>query len=105
MWMMLQEKEPDDYVIATGETRSVREFLDEAFGCINLDWKKFVDIDQRYYRPTEVDVLQGDASKAKRVLGWKPKIGFKQLVQMMVAADLQAEGESPTDKTLVTRTR
>ena len=98
MWMMLQQNDPDDYVIATGETRSVREFLDEAFGYLDLDWKKYVEIDPRYYRPTEVDVLQGDASKARRVLGWKPKMAFRQLVQLMVAADLQAGGESPRDK-------
>jgi GDPmannose 4,6-dehydratase len=88
MHLMLQQDEPDDYVIATGETHSVREFLDEAFGRLDLDWKRFVEIDPRYYRPAEVDLLIGDASKAKRKLGWEPKITFKELVRMMVDADL-----------------
>lgn len=88
MWRMLQHPKPDDYVIATGETHSVREFLVEAFGYAGLDWKKHVQIDSRYFRPVEVDVLCGDASKAKRILGWKPKVTFKQLVRMMVDADL-----------------
>ena len=88
MWMMLQQDEPDDYVIATGETHSVREFLDEAFGHLDLDWKRFVEIDPRYYRPAEVDLLIGDASKARRKLGWEPRITFKELVRMMVDADL-----------------
>src|SRR6187549_226425 len=95
MWMMLQQDRPDDYVIATGETHSVREFLDEAFGHIDLDWKKYVEIDPRYFRPTEVDVLLGDASKAKRVLGWKPRVHFKELVRLMVDADLEAETQKP----------
>ena len=89
MWLMMQAEEPDDYVIATGETHSIREFLDEAFGYLDLDWKKFVEIDPRYYRPAEVDLLLGDASKARRVLGWKPKIGFKELVRLMVDHDLE----------------
>jgi GDPmannose 4,6-dehydratase len=88
MWMMLQRDEPDDYVIATGETHSVRDFLDEAFGHLDLDWKRFVEIDPRYYRPAEVDLLIGDASKARRKLGWEPRITFKELVRMMVDADL-----------------
>jgi GDPmannose 4,6-dehydratase len=88
MWLMLQQDEPDDYVIATGETHSVREFLDEAFGHLDLDWKRFVEIDQRYFRPAEVDLLVGDASNARRKLGWEPKITFKELVRMMVDADL-----------------
>jgi len=91
VWLMLQQEQPDDYVIATGETHSVRDFLDEAFGYVKLDWKKFVEIDPRYYRPTEVDVLLGDASKARQKLGWRPKVGFKDLVRMMVEADLQGE--------------
>ena len=95
MWMMLQQKEPDDFVIATGETHSVREFLDEAFGHLDLDWKKYVEIDPRYFRPTEVDVLLGDASKAKNVLGWKPQVHFKDLVKLMVDADLEAEKGRP----------
>jgi GDPmannose 4,6-dehydratase len=88
MWLMLQQDEPDDYVIATGETHSVREFLDEAFGRLDLDWKQFVEIDPRYFRPAEVDLLIGDASKARRKLGWEPKITFKELVRTMVDADL-----------------
>jgi len=88
MWLMLQQDEPDDYVIATGETHSVREFLDEAFGYLDLDWKRFVEIDPRYFRPAEVDLLVGDSSKARRRLGWEPKITFKELARMMVDADL-----------------
>ena len=95
MWMMLQRDEPDDFVIATGETHSVREFLDEAFGHLDLDWKKYVEIDPRYFRPTEVDLLLGDASKAKRVLGWKPRVHFKDLVKLMVDADLESEKQKP----------
>src|SRR5262245_34623298 len=82
VWLMLQQEKPDDYVIATGETHSVREFLDEAFGYQDLDWKKYVEIDPRYYRPTEVDMLCGDFSKAKQALGWTPKIKFRDLVRM-----------------------
>jgi GDPmannose 4,6-dehydratase len=89
MWLMLQQKEPDDYVIATGETHSVREFLEEAFDYAGMDWKKYVEIDKRYLRPTEVDSLQGDSSKARKKLNWKPKIGFKELVRMMVDADIE----------------
>jgi len=88
MWLMLQQPQPEDYVIATGETHSVREFLDEAFGYAKLDWQKHVRIDPRYLRPTEVDRLQGDASKAREKLGWKPRVTFTQLVRMMVDADL-----------------
>ena len=91
MWLMLQQEEPDDYVIATGETHTVRELLDQAFGYVKLDWKKYVKNDQRYYRPTEVDLLVGDASKAKRKLGWAPKVSFKELITMMVESDLKAE--------------
>jgi GDPmannose 4,6-dehydratase len=93
IWLMLQQPEPDDYVIATGETHSVRDFLDEAFGYVQLDWHKHVEIDPRYYRPTEVDLLLGDASKARSKLGWKPKVTFRQLVRMMVDADLEAESK------------
>jgi GDPmannose 4,6-dehydratase len=93
MWLMLQAPQPDDYVIATGETHSVREFLEVAFDRVQLDWKKHVKIDPKYYRPTEVDLLVGDASKAKTVLGWEPKIRFHELVHMMVDADLAAERE------------
>jgi len=91
IWMMLQQPEPDDFVIATGETHSVRDFLDEAFGYVKLNWKDFVKIDPRYYRPNEVDLLLGDASKARQKLGWQPKVSFQALVRMMVDADLQAE--------------
>src|SRR5260221_5369273 len=87
MWMMLQQERPDDYVIATGETHSVQEFLEKAFGCANLDWKDHVKIDPRYYRPAEVDLLIGDASKAKKILGWQPKTTFAELVRIMVQAD------------------
>jgi GDPmannose 4,6-dehydratase len=87
MWLMLQQDKPDDFVVATGESHSVREALDVAFGALGLDWKKFVEIDPRYFRPTEVDHLHGDASKARQALGWKPKVGFKELIEMMVKAD------------------
>jgi GDP-mannose 4,6-dehydratase len=89
MWLMLQQDKPDDYVIATGETHSVREFLDEAFSYVGLDWTKYVELDPRYLRPSEVDLLVGDASKAKRQLNWEPKTKFKQLVRLMVDADIQ----------------
>jgi GDPmannose 4,6-dehydratase len=89
MWMILQQDKPDDYVIATGETHSVKEFCEEAFAHVGLDWKKYVEIDKAYYRPAEVDLLIGDASKAKRILGWEPKTRFKDLVKLMVDADLK----------------
>ncbi|MCA9406946.1 MAG: GDP-mannose 4,6-dehydratase [Candidatus Omnitrophica bacterium] len=89
MWLMLQQDKPDDYVIATGETYSVREFLEEAFGYAGLDWKEYVAIDKKYFRPTEVDLLIGDYSKAKKKLKWKPKVKFKDLVRMMVDADME----------------
>jgi len=89
MWLMLQQTKPDDYVISTGETHSVKEFLQEAFDYAKLDWKKYVAIDKRYFRPTEVDLLLGDSSKAKQVLKWKPKVNFKQLVRMMVDSDME----------------
>lgn len=89
MWLMMQTDEADDYVIATGETYSIRDFLDEAFGELELDWEKYVEIDPRYYRPTEVDLLLGDATKARHKLGWKPKVSFKELVRLMVAHDLE----------------
>ena len=94
MWLMLQQPRPDDYVVATGETHSVRDFLDEAFGCVDLEWKDFVKVDPKYYRPAEVDVLLGDATKARTVLGWSPKVTFRELVRLMVEADL-AGGGSP----------
>jgi GDPmannose 4,6-dehydratase len=86
-WRMLQADEPDDYVLATGETHSVREFLDEAFGYAGLDWHEYVAIDERYFRPAEVDLLLGDASKAKQKLGWEPAVRFDELVRMMVDHD------------------
>jgi len=90
MWLMLQQDTPEDYVIATGEAHSVREFLDEAFSYAGLDWRDYVEIDSRYFRPTEVDFLLGDASKARRRLGWQPRVNFQELVRLMVDADLQA---------------
>ena len=89
MWMMLQQKEADDYVIATGEMHTVREFLEEAFDYAKLDWKKYVRIDKRYFRPLEVEMLQGDFTKARKKLGWKPKVGFKELVRLMVDEDME----------------
>jgi GDPmannose 4,6-dehydratase len=89
MWLMLQHDTPADYVVATGETHSVKEFLELAFGRVDLDWHDFVDLDPRQIRPAEVDLLQGDASKAKRELGWQPKVSFKDLVAMMVDIDLE----------------
>ncbi|MEO8218242.1 MAG: GDP-mannose 4,6-dehydratase [Acidobacteriota bacterium] len=92
MWLMTQQETPDDYVIATGETWSVRDFLDRAFGLVGLNWEDYVEIDPRYLRPTEVDLLIGDPSKAKKELGWVPRTSFEDLVRMMVRADLEAEG-------------
>jgi GDPmannose 4,6-dehydratase len=84
---MLQADEPDDYVLATGETHSVREFLDEAFRYAGIDWQEYVQIDERYFRPAEVDVLLGDATKARERLGWEPAVRFEELVRMMVDHD------------------
>lgn len=89
MWLMLQQEKPEDYVIATGETHSIREFLDTAFGHVGLDWTKHVEIDERYYRPAEVDLLIGDPAKARNKLGWEPKTKFCDLVKLMVDADIQ----------------
>jgi GDPmannose 4,6-dehydratase len=89
MWLMLQQDKPDDYVVATGETHSVQEFLEEAFACAGLDWRKHVKVDAKYFRPAEVDLLLGDPAKAKAVLGWTPKVSFKELVRLMVEADLE----------------
>ena len=89
MWLMLQADEADDYVIATGENYSVRDFLSAAFSYLDLDWEEFVETDPRYYRPAEVDLLLGDSSKARRVLGWEPKVSFKELVRLMVDHDLE----------------
>ncbi|MGC9036210.1 MAG: GDP-mannose 4,6-dehydratase, partial [Verrucomicrobiia bacterium] len=89
MWLMLQQPQPDDYVIATNESHSVREFLEIAFGYVGLDWRKYVEIDPRYFRPSEVDYLRGDYSKAKKKLGWEPKTKFEDLVKLMVDADIK----------------
>ncbi|OIO59882.1 MAG: GDP-mannose 4,6-dehydratase [Verrucomicrobia bacterium CG_4_10_14_3_um_filter_43_23] len=88
MWLMLQQDNPDDYVIATGKTHSIREFCQEAFGLLDLDWEKYVDYDPQLRRLTEVDLIQGDSSKAKRVLGWEPRTSFKNLVHLMIKSDL-----------------
>jgi GDPmannose 4,6-dehydratase len=88
MWMMLQQNEADDYVIATGETRSVGQFLDEAAACLGMDWRDHVEIDPRYYRPAEVDLLLGDSTKAREAFGWTPRTSFKELVGMMVEGDM-----------------
>jgi len=96
MWMMLQQDKPCDYVIGTGETHSVKEFLEEVFNYAGLDWKEYVEIDSRYFRPTEVELLLADASKAKRELGWSPRITFKELVKIMVDSDMELAGlDSP----------
>lgn len=95
MWLMLQQQEADDYVVATGETHSITEFLDLAFGYVNLDWHNFVEFDERYLRPAEVDLLIGDPSKAKQKLGWELSVTFEQLVALMVEADLKALGLVP----------
>jgi GDPmannose 4,6-dehydratase len=87
MWMMLQQEKPDDFVVATGQTHSVEEFLDEVFGYLKLDWHDHVKVDPRYFRPAEVDFLLGDAAKARRVLGWTPKVNFKNLARMMTDSD------------------
>jgi GDPmannose 4,6-dehydratase len=90
MWMMLQQDEPDDYVVATGETHSVRELCQVAFDCAGLNWEDYVVIDEKFYRPAEVDLLIGDASKAHAKLGWEPSVSFKELIELMVEADLAA---------------
>lgn len=97
MWMMLQQDEPDDFVIATGETHSVQDFLDEAFGYVDLNWRDYVVQDPRFMRPAEVDLLVGDPGKAGRILGWEPTVSFRELVRLMVDADLQTlrDGETP----------
>jgi GDPmannose 4,6-dehydratase len=89
MWLMLQQDEPDDYVVATGEAHSVQELVEVAFARVGLDWQKFVGVDERYLRPAEVDHLIGDPAKAKNQLGWEPTVDFKGLVHMMVDADLE----------------
>ena len=102
MWLMLQKEKPEDYVIATGETHSVREFLEESFRLVDLDPEEYVEIDPKYFRPAEVDLLIGDASRAKKDLGWEPKVRFKELVKIMVDADIdllnrQLSGKIPTE--------
>jgi len=92
MWLMLQKAKPDDYVIATGESHSVKEFLQEAFSYAGLDWKEHVVVDPKYFRPAEVDALLGDPGKAVQELGWKPRVGFRELVRLMVDADMQGGG-------------
>ncbi len=89
MWLMLQQKKPDDYVIATGEAHSIKEFVELAFDIVNLDWKKYVKSDPKFFRPAEVDHLVGDSSKAKKIFGWEPKVKFKELAEMMVKADIE----------------
>jgi len=88
MWMMLQQDQPDDYVVATNEAHSVKEFIQECFGLLNLEWEKYVDYDARYERPAEVELLIGDPAKAKKQLGWEPKVKFRELVKIMTEADL-----------------
>jgi GDPmannose 4,6-dehydratase len=95
MWMMLQHTKADDFVVATGEAHSVREFLEIAFGLVGRNYNEYVKIDPRYFRPTEVDLLLGDASKARKDLGWKPKMAFKDLVRLMVVDDLKDAGLDP----------
>lgn len=99
MWLMLQQDQPDDYVVATGETHSIREFLDLAFSYVNLRWEDYVEIDPRYFRPAEVELLLGDPTKAKAKLNWQPSVDFPQLVQLMVDADMQALGLPGHSKT------
>jgi GDPmannose 4,6-dehydratase len=93
IWMVLQQDKPDDYVIATGENHTVCEFLEEVFAYLELDWDKYVVIDQRYFRPAEVDLLLGDSSKARKTLGWEPKVNFQDLVKIMVDSDLKLAEE------------
>lgn len=99
MWLILQQDHADDFVIATGETHSVREFCEEAFSIVGLDWKDYVKYDERYNRPAEVDLLIGDSSKAKRILGWEPKTKFKDLVRLMVEADIRELNDRLSGKT------
>ncbi|EDY80534.1 GDP-mannose 4,6-dehydratase [Verrucomicrobiia bacterium DG1235] len=101
MWLMLQQDQPDDYVIATNETHTIKEFVEETFGLLDLDWEKYVEYDKRYERPAEVDLLIGDPAKAKKQLGWEPKVKFKELVKIMTEADLQlAQNEAKIKKAL-----
>ncbi len=96
MWRMLQQPEPDDYVVATGMSHTVGEFLEEAFSSLDLDWREHVEVDANYFRPTEVNELRGDASKAREVLGWRPRVGFEELVRLMVDSDLRLAEQERT---------
>jgi GDPmannose 4,6-dehydratase len=96
MWMMLQQAQPDDYVLATGKTHSVRELLEAAFNAVGLNWEKYVEVDAKFIRPAEVDVLCGDATKAREKLGWEPEVSFEQLIRMMVEADLEVVQRTET---------
>jgi GDPmannose 4,6-dehydratase len=96
MWMMLQQEEPADYVIATGETHSVREFAEKVFARLGMDYRTHVQMDKRYFRPTEVNALLGDASRAHKKLGWKPKITFEKLIDMMIVADMDLAKKEKT---------
>ncbi|MCL4160961.1 UNVERIFIED_CONTAM: hypothetical protein GTU68_038475 [Idotea baltica] len=89
MWLMLQQEKPDDFVISTGETHSVRDLVETAFGVVDLDWEKYVKMDERFMRPAEVDLLIGDCSKAKEALGWKPEVSFQEMIKMMVENDIE----------------
>jgi GDPmannose 4,6-dehydratase len=105
MWLMLQQEAPEDFVIATGESHSVREFLTAAFSQVDLDWRHYVEIDPRYFRPTEVDFLQGDAAKARQRLGWQPKVMFPELVRLMVEADFKALTDARQSQDVIRRMR
>ena len=96
MWRMMQHDKPDDFVVATGETHTVREFVESAFDYAGLDWKKWVEIDSKYFRPTEVDYLMGDSSKIRTTLGWRPRVGFEKLVHLMVDHDLELARQEQT---------
>ncbi len=96
MWLMLQQEKPDDYAIATGETHSVREFVEKVFAKLDMDYHDYVEIDPKYFRPTEVDVLLGDSTKAQKTLGWKPKVTFEKLVEMMIATDMEMANKEKT---------
>jgi GDPmannose 4,6-dehydratase len=98
MWLMLQQDRPDDFVVATGETHSVREFAQKVFQLLDLDYEKYIEIDPRYYRPCEVDILLGDAAKAGNLLGWKPRVSFDQLIKMMVESDMETAQREKTLK-------
>src|SRR5260370_31339540 len=95
MWLILQQAAPGDYVVGTGETHTVQELVEEAFGYVNLDWKAHVEVDPRYFRPTEVDYLQADASKIRRELKWEPRITLRELVRIMIDAEMEDAGLTP----------